>query len=271
MNKLVTVYDFTLPADNITPQEIIDSLRGFCKKNSTFQKEEGLKTGYLHYQGRIRLLTRKRFSTMIKFKPTPFEKVRWSVTSKGEKNNDEYVTKDCTRVEGPWDLSDDLYIPIQVRNIKKLFPYQQTITNSCKVYNPRTINLLLQRKGNIGKSLLAQYLDIHKLAVMVPPINDYKDVIQYCMSRRRTPAYIIDMPRALTKKNQSQFYSAIETIKSGFLYDIRYKAKVKHIDRPVIWIVTNNLPDKTYLSEDMWKYWTVKDNILHELNNGELI
>lgn len=268
MNKLVTTYDFTLAQENITPHEIMESLKGFCKSNSTFQLEKSNKTGYLHYQGRIRLSPRKRFSTMKLFKPAPFEKVRWSVTSATEKNNNDYVTKAGTRVDGPWSLEDcaDTYIPKQIRDIESLYPYQQTILDSCAIYEPREINLLLQRKGNIGKSILAQYLDIKKLAVMIPPINDYKDVIQYCMSRRRTPAYIIDMPRALTKKNQSAFYSALETIKSGFLFDIRYKGKVKHIDRPVMWVVTNVLPDENYLSKDQWKYWEVENNKLIKLN-----
>lgn len=265
MNKLVTVYDFTLPCEDITPQEIIESLKGFCNTNSTFQREKGDKTGYLHYQGRIRLSPRKRFSTMKKFKPTPFQKVRWSITSKTERNNNEYVTKDHTRVEGPWSLKDcsDAYIPKQIKEIIHLYPFQETIVKSCSIYDSRTINIVYDPTGNIGKSIICQLLDIHKKAVMIPPINDYKDVIQYCMSRRRTPAYLIDMPRALNKKNQASFYSALETIKSGFLFDIRYKGKVKHIDRPVMWVFTNKLPKHEYLSHDMWKF--------HKVVNKEMV
>lgn len=271
MNKLMSVYDFRLSCDAYSHLEIIDSLKEFAKEY-TFQKEKGEKTGYLHFQGRIKLKVRKRYSTIKKFKPECFAKVKWLLTSNASKNNDFYVTKEDTRVEGPWSTEDGeepQYIPRQIREVIKLYPFQEKVHNSCFQYDPRTINIVLDPMGNLGKSIVCQYLDVYKKAVMVPPINDYKDMIQYCMSRRRTPAYLIDMPRALKKDKLYSFYSAIETLKSGFLFDLRYKGRVKHIDRPVVWVFTNNIPNRKYLSQDMWKFYKIVNKDLVEYDPEE--
>ena len=265
-NKLLTVYDFNMPSEEIRYEDVIKSLDTFARE-WTFQHEKGA-TGYLHFQGRFKLGVRKRFSTMKNFKPKCFEKVQWSPTSNKNKGNNFYVMKPETRVAGPWSSNDapPPFIPRQISSIKRLFPFQKTIMNSCSIYEPRIINILINVNGNEGKSIICQYLDVHELAVMVPSINDYKDMIQYCMCRRKTPAYLIDLPRAMKKEKLGSFYSAIETLKSGFLFDLRYKGHVKHIDRPVVWVFTNTMPDINNLSLDMWRFWKIENKKLVKLD-----
>lgn len=75
------------------------------------------------------------------------------------------------------------------------------------------------------------------------------------------------MPRAINKEKLYQFFSGIETLKSGYCYDDRYKFTKRLFDRPRICIFTNVEPDETLLSKDMWRIWTVIDNQLKPYKN----
>lgn len=75
------------------------------------------------------------------------------------------------------------------------------------------------------------------------------------MDTKEMPLYIFDIPRALDKKQQKQFYAGIESIKDGYAYDDRYKFREKWFDSPIVWVFTNVLPDMNYLSSDRWKIW----------------
>ena len=99
-----------------------------------------------------------------------------------------------------------------------------------------------------GKTTLCQYIDVYGLGLMVPPLKDYKQLMEYCMYFPPAKAYMIDMPRALNKENLAQFFSAIETIKGGFMFDTRFKGRRIHFDRPNIWVFTNSKPDLSLLS-----------------------
>jgi hypothetical protein len=68
------------------------------------------------------------------------------------------------------------------------------------------------------------------------------------------------MPRALKKDKLGGFYSAIETVKDGYAYDDRYNFTEKIFDCPVIWVISNTLPDFSLLSRDRWKLWEITDD-----------
>jgi len=93
----------------------------------------------------------------------------------------------------------------------------------------------------------------------MPFCNDYKDIMRMAYDIGPKKAYIVDMPRAINKEKLYQFFSGIETLKSGYCYDDRYKFNRRLFDRPRICIFTNVMPDLTLLSKDMWKLWTIKD------------
>lgn len=73
---------------------------------------------------------------------------------------------------------------------------------------------------------------------------------------------IIDIPKAMTRSDQSQLYAAIEQIKNGYAYDARYKYRERWFDCPCIWVFTNQKPDEDLLSADRWVYWKVENNEL---------
>lgn len=254
-------WDFTLKAEGTTKDMVIEKLKEFAKK-WTFQLEKGA-SGYIHYQGRISLKVKSRTGPNI-FKGG----IHWSPTSSANRNNDFYVSKNDTRIDGPWSDKDiELYIPKQFRD-KVLYDWQQEVLDTANVFNDRIIDLIYDETGNKGKSTLASIAELLHGAIDVPPINDCKEVIQYvcneCMDNNiRDPKLIfIDLPRAMNKDNLNGMYSAIETIKKGKLVDTRYHTKKWWIDSPRIWVFSNHLPDKNLLSNDRWRIWTIKANKL---------
>lgn len=252
----VCVWDFTLKKEGNDVEEIKKILKNHCKK-WCFQLEES-KKGYVHFQGRFSLKLKRRLKGVKKLFP---QETHLSITSTANRDNMFYVMKDETRKEGPWkDNDEETYIPRQIREIKQLYPWQQYIVNNHDVWDTRTINIIYDKKGNNGKSILCSYMRAHKKGFVLPFCNDYKDIMRMIMNVPTKRCYLMDMPRAINKEKLYQMYSAIETIKNGYAYDDRYHFKEKVFDCPNIWIFTNTLPDMNLLSIDRWKLWKISNN-----------
>lgn len=262
--KNLRVYDFTISCAKCPDRkELIKVLDELCKK-WVFQQEKGEKTEYLHWQIRASAKVRTRWLTLIKQMPKEW-KPSASITSNGAKDDDFYVMKALTRVDGPWDNKNNkpVYIPRQIREIKALRDWQSELIDRTKVWDTRHIDLIYCKKGNIGKSILKGYMRVHKLATSLPFVNNYKDLLRMVCDLPTAKAYIIDLPRAIKKENLNQMYAAIETIKDGYAYDDRYHFKDKYFDCPNIWVFTNTLPDlEDFMSEDRWRIWIVKNEKL---------
>jgi hypothetical protein len=63
----------------------------------------------------------------------------------------------------------------------------------------------------------------------------------------------------MSKENLGGLFSAIETIKDGYVYDERNHFKEWWFDSPNIWVFTNSVPETDYLSKDRWVYWEVNN------------
>ena len=255
----VYIFDFTLKAENIEPWEIQDELDEICKKYK-FQKEES-ESGYLHYQGRISLLSKARPNTQNKFQPW-VNHCHWSVTSSRGAQSDEYVCKVSTRVDGPWEhRGRGIFIPRQLVGLR-LRPWQQQLLDKARDPEQRQINCIYDPVGCIGKSTISLYLRCHKIAKLIPPLNDAKDIMQAVCSMGPATCYIADLPRGMPKKALGPFWSALEKVKDGYCYDTRYRLRELIMNPPAVIVFTNVLPEKMYLSEDRWNIWKVEDNIL---------
>ena len=184
-------------------------------------------------------------------------------TSTANKDNDFYVMKDDTRIEGPWTDKDKAPLrTVDKMESNGLFPWQQTIIDDVEHYDDRKIHIVIDRAGNIGKSALCKYLYMKKDAVIVPPLMDEKDLMQYVMSFEPSKLYVIDMPRAMKKSKLNRLYSGIENLKNGMMYDLRYHGKFRYIDEPNIVVFTNQPPKMSYLTRDRWALKTVVNNQL---------
>jgi len=76
--------------------------------------------------------------------------------------------------------------------------------------------------------------------------------MQCCMGIPPQKAYLIDMPRGMKKEKLAGFYSGLEALKNGTMYDKRHSFRKRRIDRPQIWVFTNHIPDVTLMSRDRW-------------------
>lgn len=269
------VWDFTCPREAITLEALKSWLKTNCKK-WTFQGENG-SSGYEHWQGRFSLKVKKRKTELIKL---IISEMHVSPTSNENQDNMFYVMKTETRVSGPYSNNDrELYIPRQYRGIvDNLFPYQQTIWESADDFDPRTINLIIDYNGNMGKSTIASVIDLYGRGIDLPCVNDAKQLIEatcdiLMATENRTPGIVfLDMPRAMKQDKLRGIYTALEQIKKGKVVDLRYHYKEWWFDSPQIWVFTNEKPKLKWLTRDRWKLWSVNDDfelIPFQGENGE--
>lgn len=245
--------------------------KAWCKqwgKHWCYQLEKGEETGRLHFQGIISLQTKRTKKDCLSVM-SPLPEYFEPVSNPNIKGGTElfYVTKPDTRVEGPWtDKDKQQYIPRQYRDLEKsLYPWQQTIWDAADVFEKRTVNLIVDKKGCSGKSTLAALMELHGRGIDLPPVNDAEKLVQSladiliaqeCINPR---TIFVDIPRAMKQDKLYGMYTAIEQIKKGKVVDTRYSYKYWWFDAPQVWVFANTVPDFTYLSEDRWKFWSISE------------
>lgn len=266
------VWDITIPKEHdgveMPCMEIISTFKSLCKKWA-FQLERG-ESGYVHYQCRVSMKSKMRQPQVLS--SLPWNWVHISPTSKENRTNNFYVTKEDTRVLGPWTDTDfDVYV--QKRFIDcKLRPWQNALIDTFEEREDRLVNVLIDEDGNKGKGFITAYCHCHKMGFRVPPINDAKDMMAIMCDRcldvldHDIKAVFLDLPRSMPKNKLQGIYSAVEQIKDGYLYDTRYRFRECWIEPPVIWVFTNVVPDGDYLSMDRWRFWKItKDGKLKRI------
>lgn len=272
-HQLLYVYDFTLKHEVICHECLSDILDKYCKK-WIFQIECG-DGGYVHYQGKISLKNRQRlqsFKNKLMEEDEALKVIHLSPSMTVNKRVFSYVMKEDTRIEGPftdkkYKLDKLKYIPKQYDGkLNTLYPFQISLINKCQIFNDRKIILIYDKKGNIGKSTISHLLRLHFNGIVLPIVNDAEKLIQSCcnilMSRdvRKSIPICIDLPRAMSKDKLFQMYSAIEQIKSGYVYDVRNHFKDWNYDSPCIIVFTNHIPNKDLLSIDRWDPYVIDDD-----------
>lgn len=188
-----------------------------------------------------------------------------------------YVTKDETRVEGPWTDKDvDIDVPWDLQNIEELRPWQKTLFDATSFKELRKVDVLLNKAGNIGKTTFVRWCCVRHGHACLPPRSDFQDLLRMTMNiidaRGVAPKVIhIDMPRALKKEKMHQLWSAIETIKGGYAYDDRYSFKEKFFDPPRVIVYTNELNSETksLLTPDRWRVWETDSKMELKLIQAE--
>lgn len=258
MTNCCYVYDFRMNGESLSHLDVISNLKGVAKRY-VFQKEQG-DTGYIHYQGRLSLFKKRRKMEALKLftiKPNYFEPTTNKEFVKGEAF---YMTKEDTRLEGPWkDTDKPRFIPRHILGRNPLI-WQQFVLDTMKVYDERTINCIIDPIGNRGKSILAAFVR-SKGGYTLPPIGDCKDLISAMCDiligkQERDPKLItVDIPRSINNNRLYSLFTAIETIKDGYIQDFRYKFRDWEYHRPQIWVLTNNEISAKYLSNDRFKVW----------------
>lgn len=264
----VYVYDITVKAENRTVEQMREFMKDWAKKY-VFQLEVGV-GGYEHYQCRVSLIKKRRLHEIVELTREHLEGACWTVTSNKNKLDWLYVYKKDTRKAGPW-TSDDVekYIPYQYQGlVQNLRPWQQEVWDSADHRDMRSINFVYDFMGNNGKSTIAALMDLHERAIDLPPVNDAEKLIEsvcdilMAKNERDPKCVFVDMPRAMDKKRLGSLYSAIEQLKKGKVYDMRYKYRFWWFDSPQIWVFGNIEPDLSLMSRDRWRLWQIVDDKL---------
>lgn len=256
----VAVFDFTQPAADLSADELKPLLKQLFKK-WTFQLEQG-DSGYLHFQGRGSLYKKRRLPEL---KPMltklGLSAMHLSVTSDNALGDAFYCMKLDTRVEGPWSDNDPEppYIPRQYRDIT-LYPWQQALIDKSSVFDPRTVHFIYDPEGCRGKSTVASICCLLHKGLRVPAVNDHEkllatvcDILMAKEERQPGPIFI-DLPRFMEKSKLHGIFTAIEEIKNGHAYDLRYNYKEWWFDSPPVWVFSNVPPPMHALSHDRWRF-----------------
>jgi len=271
-------FDLTISVKKSTddPLEVINRLNEIAAKWA-FQKEEGRHDkegnllpddvpGYIHWQVRLRLMKKKSLDACKNAYKEHMWGAHWTPTTSGVHTNQKfnYQMKLDTRIDGPWTDADPeaMKPPPLTRQLREFlkhprYPWQDFLLDTIKEQEDRKIKVFLDRTGNSGKSIMLEYCEYIGLAYEVPPMVNMEDLMQCCMSIPAQKCYLIDMPRGMKKDKLAGFYSGLEALKNGIMYDKRYAFKKRRIDRPQEVVFTNTLPDFSLMSPDRWEIWEI--------------
>lgn len=229
-------------------------------KKWVFQKEAGEESGKHHLQGRLSLkgkhaMTKQAIIQLIKL---PLVEIHWS-PEQNESASSFYVTKEDTRIDGPWSNKDVApYIPRKIRNLE-LRGWQADLADAMADYDDdRSIHFVLDKAGGIGKSTFCKYLACRKGAIVLPgTIGNADNLMKLAATsigdRKECVTFLLDLPRAIRKDAWNDWLSALEQLKNGHICDWRYSGTNKWIEPPTICVFTNSLPDTSLLTSDRWK------------------
>jgi len=261
-NNQIYGYDFTLPYNDTwtSPDVVVKHLRGWCKKYA-FQKEKS-ETGYVHWQGRVSLIKKRRHNEL---KKTEFCKGGHHSPTHVDQGNNFYVLKEDTRIDGPWTDENYEEPPVMTRQLRTflkhpMYPWQEQVLKFCQEQDDRSIKLIYDQHGNNGKSIMCEYIEYNRLGFEIPPFRAMEDIMQCCMCIKTQKCYLVDMPRALKKDKLGEFYSGLESLKNGVTYDKRYSFKKRRMDRPQVIVFTNTLPKWDLMSTDRWEVFEMQEN-----------
>lgn len=271
-DNAISLLDFTLSCESNTYANV----RAFCDawcKQWVFQKEKS-DTGYEHWQLRFSAIKKRRIKDHIYnwrtkkcglvFSEKALTPTSNSVFEGAERKVFKYVLKEDTRVEGPWSDKDEVKILTKsVQWIKDhgLDPWMREVVEISKTYDHRHINVMVDKVGNSGKTTFEDWFafEDHGFDIWFGPIKDMEEEVAANCGRT---CYTINLPRALNKKEMSDFWQFVERLKDGRMRDARYKSKRRKMERPVIWIFTNDKPDLRGQSADRWKFYEIENEEL---------
>lgn len=215
-----------------------------------------------HYQGYGHLIERRRAGDLQALAISAngsFNGIRISPASTaGIKSLQDYCLKAQSRVRGPW-ADKRIYIGGDLPSV--LFPWQQEIKDRCDAEpDDRTINVVHNPRGGIGKSKFCKYMAFHHQA---PCIGWAKsgDVLALVADMPDRPVYLFDLAKSKPQDwAKDDIPAAMEGIKNGLFVNTKYKVKQVIMNSPHVWVFCNDLPNFNSMSMDRWVVWYVSDS-----------
>lgn len=235
----VTVSCEAMKARGLTEEGLQEWLDKNCERWA-YGREAG-EGGFIHLQ--MRFVLKKESS--LNAVSTVWKHVG-HVSVTGVTNFD-YVMKEGSYVLS-WTKALRKYATIQLRE------WQNDALQRYREQDDRKILLILDRKGNTGKTWLARHIVATGAGRLLPMVERGEDLVAVAMAQE-SKGYVIDVPRAggLSKS----YWAGIEQIKSGHLYDKRYQWRENYMEPPKIMVFSNKMPNRDWLSTDRWEIITL--------------
>ena len=233
-----------------------------------FQLEKGKKEGKLHYQG-VFTLQGKRDSKkgVLNRFGERFKNVSGLTLSPtyNKLASSSYVTKEETRVEGPFycgksERYDPKYGEKKLSDWQHLL-YQSFFTDEAEACRGRNVITMHDSEGRSGKSEFVKWLRVgqKKLVVRKLPVASVQQLnaaVFKITEKIKVDIFLIDITRSLGQdQNLKDLFSSLEDVINGFVVDVMFgKYKEAIFDPPLILIMTNYKFDeiKSYMSADRW-------------------
>lgn len=234
-------------------EDDISSFKLFCSSNSSkfsVGREIG-DSGTPHLQGYIELAVKKRFSFLKDVLPKAH-------IEKAKGNRDSNIV--YTQKEGNFfqNFKEEVYFE---KPSKELLPVMEWIKEYTFPKGDRKINVVVDRKGGIGKTEFCRYVVMtHEDAIITGGKSaDMKNqIVDFFNKNGRYPKYIlIDVPR---KNIDFLSYQGIEEVKNMLFYSGKYEGGMICGNKPFLCLFMNDDPDYSAMSEDRWRVLDIKQD-----------
>nr|WAE42994.1 MAG: replication associated protein [Cressdnaviricota sp.] len=237
-NICITINNHTLEQKS----KLLDFFKTNCDKY--IAGEEIGNEGTHHIQGAFVLTKKDRFSSI-------FKRLGFNCHLEKMKGNWKQQISYCSKenkVFANYSIDSDDQ-PLDCLKEEQLFNWQKDILTLIKTKpNNRTINWFWEDTGNVGKTEFTRYLGINHNACIIQK-GKYADIMNHVFMTKNIQIFIVDIPRCVGNKVS---YDALESIKSGIIFNSKYETGQKFINSPHIIVFSNEPPDESRLSADRW-------------------
>jgi hypothetical protein len=161
-----------------------------------------------------------------------------------------YVTKEETRVDGPWSKGFAWLPAAPIRTIKRqdMYAWQREVVDIVeREPDDRKIHWFYEPDGNMGKTALAKWLVVHKGAFLFK--GGSNDMANRIIANGAPKICVMNLAR--TQENYVS-YQTLEDIKDGLVCSGKYEGGQLAFDSPHVLVFANFRPDETKLSLDRW-------------------
>lgn len=186
--------------------------------------------------------------------------------SKGTREqNVKYCSKEnnfITNIEIEIDIKKEL-INIEYNNITWK-DWQQNVLNIInQEIDKRKIYWYWEQTGNVGKSFLAKYICLTNECIIAT--GKSTDIFNQLLNWRNKNTKTLQLPIIIIDNPRSEFghinYSAIESLKNGFIYSGKYEGGQIFGLTPHVIVFANNEPNYNELSEDRLIIYKIEEDL----------
>lgn len=220
----------------------------------------------LHFQYTVHLKKKMRLATFAnKVKRALGEPSRSVKAMHCNARNHKYSTKEDTRVQGPWEYSEEegsngstmeqlRALVLESYDSVEWKDWQRAIIDLVdQDPHPRRVYCFYEPHGNVGKSYLIKYL-CAKYPKEVMLVGGTAKHIRHAVGKCPQAKCIIwDVPRSMVDKQSTVHWAVLEEIKNGCWFsDFGLDACMHVRPPPHVMIFSNRVPPLAELSEDRW-------------------